>query len=217
MKLYALTVFCCVALVAVVSAAKSYVTQGGNAGGAMCRFPFTFQGKKYYNCTRLFSNNVPWCGVTLDYDTDKRWGYCVQDDESCDCNYSNGGCYVVKAAPWNKACKCRYRGAWTCSGSVTTCMRPGSPECQNPTKSFASCLNGGGDCQGYKCDCDYKRGGCKISSVPTSGSACKCIYKGFWTCRGQSVKCKNEKDAKCIKPDFSYATCKLGGGDCGGY
>lgn len=67
------------------------------------------------------------------------------------------------------------------------------------------------------CDCDYSRGGCKISEIAPAGWACDCSYKGFWTCGGKVVACQNESDLKCIAPDRSLESCKQGGGDCMGY
>jgi hypothetical protein len=67
-----------------------------------------------------------------------------------------------------------------------------------------------------KCDCNYHKGGCTISWPPTSGKACKCKYKGFWTCGGSLVFCDYSHE-KCANPDESEEACRLGKGDCGGY
>jgi glycerophosphoryl diester phosphodiesterase len=67
-----------------------------------------------------------------------------------------------------------------------------------------------------KCDCDYHKGGCTISWPAPSGKACKCKYKGFWTCGGSLVSC-NISHPKCASPDESKEACQLGKGDCGGY
>ncbi|PAA84885.1 hypothetical protein BOX15_Mlig011944g3 [Macrostomum lignano] len=66
------------------------------------------------------------------------------------------------------------------------------------------------------CDCDYHWGGCTISSPAPPFKACRCKYKGFWTCGGSVVSC-NSSNLKCRNPDGSKESCKLGGGDCGGY
>ena len=50
-------------------------TTGGNAKGAFCQFPFQYEGKAYYECTRR-DNRKPWCATTADYDTDQLWGVC---------------------------------------------------------------------------------------------------------------------------------------------
>ncbi len=140
----------------------------------------------------------------------------------CDCNYSSGGCKVPIPAPPGKSCKCKYEGAWTCSDSNANCP-PGTsslPKCVLPDKSFDSCMLGQGDCGGYPnsndCDCDYSSGGCKISTVAPRYYACKCSYKGAWTCGGSVVNC-DPANALCREPTNSHASCNLGGGDCGGY
>ena len=135
----------------------------------------------------------------------------------CDCDYHPGGCVISKPAASGSACKCSYKGGWTCGGSVTACRSSSSALCRSPDTSVASCVQGGGDCDGYKqatCDCNYERGGCYISRVAPRGTACKCNYKGAWTCGGSVVRCRNESSAKCANPDKSKAACQLGGGDC---
>ena len=66
------------------------------------------------------------------------------------------------------------------------------------------------------CDCDYHPGGCAISKAASPGNACKCQYKGAWTCSGFEVGC-SMKNPLCAKPDKSRAACILGNGDCGAY
>lgn len=141
----------------------------------------------------------------------------------CDCDYrssggSSGGCTIVKEAPPGKACYCSYQGAWTCGGEVASCIDPNSPHCQNPDRSRQSCQQGGGDCDGYQCDCDYSSGGCKIVEKAPPGNACKCEYRGAWTCQGVVVDCKDDNHSKCISPDTSKYSChQAAGADCDGY
>lgn len=55
-------------------------TRYGNADGAMCHFPFTFEGKSYSTCTTDGrSDNLPWCATTADYSTDKKFGFCPSE------------------------------------------------------------------------------------------------------------------------------------------
>lgn len=142
-------------------------------------------------------------------------------EDNCDCDYGAGGCRISKAAPKYSACKCSYKGAWTCGGTVAQCLIPNSPKCTAPAKDFDSCILGGGDCGAYdatnSCDCDYKRGGCVISKAAPKYSACKCKYKGAWTCGGGVVQCGDPTSDKCETPDKSKTSCHVGGGDCGGY
>jgi len=149
----------------------------------------------------------------------------------CDCDYDPGGCFISEAAPEGKACKCVYKGGFTCGGDVVSCGNPESPKCTAPDKSVGSCTMGGGDCGGYSgsqdCDCDYnyKRGlfgvplasGCKISQAAPKHTACECSYKGAFTCDGEVVQCRDDWDPLCLNPDFSPEACQLGGGDCDGY
>jgi glycerophosphoryl diester phosphodiesterase len=135
----------------------------------------------------------------------------------CDCDYHPGGCVVSVPAPIGEACKCSYKGGWTCGGSNVACKQPTSPACLNPDMAIASCVQGGGDCDGYKkklCDCNYESGGCYISKVAPKGTACKCKYKGAWTCGGAVVACNNPTSPRCANPDASKEACLLGGGDC---
>uniref|UniRef100_A0A3B3U5E3 Matrix metalloproteinase-9 n=1 Tax=Poecilia latipinna TaxID=48699 RepID=A0A3B3U5E3_9TELE len=54
---------------------KVVKTYAGNAGGAICHFPFTFHGRSYTTCiTEGANNSIPWCATTADYDTDKKYG-----------------------------------------------------------------------------------------------------------------------------------------------
>ena len=139
---------------------------------------------------------------------------------SCDCDYHPGGCSISKPAPPNQACKCSYKGAWTCGASVVSCRDPSSPQCRRPDKSIQACAQGGGDCGGYQnasCDCSYSSGGCTIVKSAPALTACKCIYKGAWTCGGQVVQCRNEQASECRSPGKGKSSCLMGGGDCGGY
>lgn len=55
-------------------------TRYGNAEGAMCHFPFNFEGKSYTSCTTEGrTDNLPWCATTSDYDRDKIFGFCPSE------------------------------------------------------------------------------------------------------------------------------------------
>jgi len=65
------------------------------------------------------------------------------------------------------------------------------------------------------CECDYRIGGCRVSTPPPAGYACHCKYQGYWTCGAMLHKCEDE--ASCPAGCTSKSCCKQGGGDCGGY
>ena len=73
------------------------------------------------------------------------------------------------------------------------------------------------------CDCDYqwngafKIGGCKISTPAPRGYACRCSYKGAWTCGGETKYCVDSSHADCRNPGYNYQSCLQGQGDCDGY
>uniref|UniRef100_A0A673YRU0 Matrix metalloproteinase-9 n=1 Tax=Salmo trutta TaxID=8032 RepID=A0A673YRU0_SALTR len=55
-------------------------TSFGNAEGALCHFPFLFEGKQYSTCTTEGrSDNLPWCSTTADYGRDKKFGFCPSE------------------------------------------------------------------------------------------------------------------------------------------
>nr|XP_020668991.1 matrix metalloproteinase-9-like [Pogona vitticeps] len=46
-----------------------------------CVFPFTYNGKSYSSCTTVGeSSGKPWCSLTSNYNTDRKWKYCNTSD-----------------------------------------------------------------------------------------------------------------------------------------
>ena len=65
-------------------------THGGTSHGACCMFPFIYNGTLQHRCTRA-ERGYRWCSTTVNYDSDKQWGFCT----SCFLCYggnSNGNC-----------------------------------------------------------------------------------------------------------------------------
>jgi len=73
----------------------------------------------------------------------------------------------------------------------------------------------------WECDCSYFYrfigGGCAITKMAPPNYACKCYYKGAWSCGSQTIHCPDVNDHFCRSPDITEASCLFGGGDCNGY
>ncbi|GLC58316.1 hypothetical protein PLESTB_001345600 [Pleodorina starrii] len=96
---------------------------------------------------------------------------------------------------------------------------PATPVCSGALSGGG--VWGGDYCSG--CDCNYvnkglfKRSGCAISEPPPANTACKCIYRGAWTCGGEVVPCSDSTSPFCKSPGYDKNTCQQGRGDCDGY
>ncbi|XP_068120881.1 uncharacterized protein [Hyperolius riggenbachi] len=63
---------------------QALYTEGGNANGAPCVFPFTYGGILYQSCTSAGqSDGKLWCATARNYDNDPRWGFCPDHETSC--------------------------------------------------------------------------------------------------------------------------------------
>ena len=69
------------------SAGGLVATVGGNSKGAVCVFPFVYQGVSHTDCVRGATGRA-WCSTTADYDVDGKSGDCVYGETHC----MLGGC-----------------------------------------------------------------------------------------------------------------------------
>ena len=51
-------------------------TVGGNSPDKCCNFPFLYKGTERISCVKAVKGDRMWCGVTYNYDKEKKWGWC---------------------------------------------------------------------------------------------------------------------------------------------
>ncbi|KAJ8352230.1 hypothetical protein SKAU_G00237060 [Synaphobranchus kaupii] len=83
-------------------------TTSGNSLGAPCDFPFRYNGTWYHGCMPTDDGNS-WCSTTEDFDTDRKFGYCLKYEEGCERLWKTSGeryCYQhnkLSAVSWQEA------------------------------------------------------------------------------------------------------------------
>ncbi|KAM7380780.1 hypothetical protein PAMP_004053 [Pampus punctatissimus] len=129
-------------------------TRGGNSNGALCQFPFLYNGRNYTDCTADGRRDgMKWCGTTTNYDEEQRFGFCPMADQ---CTV-DGLTYDVNQTftkqheeGYSMNCTCfgQGRGRWKCD-AIDQCQEPETRVFYQIGESWDKIIHG----VMYKCYC----------------------------------------------------------------
>ncbi|XP_059408177.1 fibronectin-like isoform X3 [Carassius carassius] len=146
-------------------------THGGNSNGALCQFPFKYNGRNYTDCTSDGRrDSMKWCGTTTDYDTDQKYGFCPMADQCV----VNGQTYDVNETfdkrhdqgyMMNCTCFGQGRGRWKCD-AIDQCQEPGSKAFYQIGETWNKVIQG----IPYRCSC-YGNGIGELACEPLQSTA----------------------------------------------
>ncbi|XP_062405605.1 72 kDa type IV collagenase-like isoform X2 [Sardina pilchardus] len=116
-------------------------TINGNAGGALCVFPFKYKGIWHSKCTSV-RHDKPWCATTDDYTRDGRWGECTGlVNPTMNGNAAGEECsfpFVYKDTAYSKCTSVRHDKPWCATTNDYT--RDGRwGECTGLVTPFLQC------------------------------------------------------------------------------
>ncbi|XP_068428200.1 fibronectin-like isoform X2 [Clinocottus analis] len=141
-------------------------TRGGNSNGALCQFPYLYNGRNYTDCTADGRRDgMKWCGTTMDYDGEQRFGFCPMADHCIvdGLNFEVNQTFTKQheeGYTMNCTCFGQGRGRWKCD-AIDQCQEPETRAFYKIGESWDKVIQG----VMYKCYC-YGNGVGELSCEP---------------------------------------------------
>ncbi|XP_041433459.1 lymphocyte antigen 75 isoform X2 [Xenopus laevis] len=92
-------------------------TREGNSNGVACEFPFLRNGTWHHDCIKEVNGTKEWCATTSNYDTERKWGFCLKPVNGCGESWTENlqSCYqfnMDSSLTWKEAyISCQNQGA----------------------------------------------------------------------------------------------------------